>query len=116
MSFECFNDSYWFISAQAAQLQSPKDVLDNIRKCKNFLSKLLELSGSQSPETVNNVKRLVQRLVVNVIRYISCLHLYGLHQNGPELEAICHDDNPVLMIRRNFSGKKNHISLFVTKF
>jgi transcription initiation factor TFIID subunit 4 len=42
-------------------------VLENVKKCKNFLSMLIKLacSGSQSPEMGQNVKRLVEQLLVS---------------------------------------------------
>ena len=42
-----------------------KDMLDNVRKCKNFLSTLLELASNQPATTVQNVKTLIQGLVVS---------------------------------------------------
>jgi len=44
-----------------------KDMLDNVRKCKNFLSTLLKLASNQPASTVQNVKALIQGLVVGVI-------------------------------------------------
>jgi len=41
-----------------------KDMLDNVRKCKNFLSTLLKLASNQPATTVQNVKTLIQGLVV----------------------------------------------------
>ena len=43
-----------------------KDMLDNVRKCKNFLSTLLKLASNQPATTVQNVKTLIQGLVVGV--------------------------------------------------
>jgi transcription initiation factor TFIID subunit 4 len=42
-----------------------KDMLDNVRKCKNFLSTLLKLASNQPAATVQNVKNLIQGLVVS---------------------------------------------------
>jgi len=39
-------------------------MLDNVRKCKNFLSTLLKLASNQPATTVQNVKTLIQGLVV----------------------------------------------------
>ncbi|XP_078469923.1 uncharacterized protein LOC144732322 [Lampetra planeri] len=41
------------------------EVMENVKKCKNFLSTLIKLasSGQQSPETTRNVKELVQNLL-----------------------------------------------------
>ncbi|NP_001356286.1 transcription initiation factor TFIID subunit 4B isoform 2 [Mus musculus] len=49
----------------AAQTALPPTVLENVKKCKNFLSMLIKLacSGSQSPEMGQNVKRLVEQLL-----------------------------------------------------
>lgn len=40
--------------------------MENVKKCKNFLSTLIKLasSGKQSSETAANVKELVQNLLV----------------------------------------------------
>ena len=40
-------------------------MLDNVKKCKNFLSTLIKLAASQPPETVQNVKNLIQGLIVS---------------------------------------------------
>lgn len=42
--------------------------MENVKKCKNFLSTLIKLasSGKQSTETAANVKELVQNLLVRV--------------------------------------------------
>lgn len=42
-------------------------VLENVKKCKNFLSMLIKLacSGSQSPEMGQSVKKLVEQLLVS---------------------------------------------------
>ncbi|XP_052012000.1 transcription initiation factor TFIID subunit 4B isoform X2 [Apodemus sylvaticus] len=49
----------------AAQTSLPPTVLENVKKCKNFLSMLIKLacSGSQSPEMGRNVKKLVEQLL-----------------------------------------------------
>lgn len=49
----------------AAQTSLPPTVLENVKKCKNFLSMLIKLacSGSQSPEMGQNVKKLVEQLL-----------------------------------------------------
>ncbi|XP_040613801.1 transcription initiation factor TFIID subunit 4B isoform X2 [Mesocricetus auratus] len=49
----------------AAQTSFSPTVLENVKKCKNFLSMLIKLacSGSQSPEMGQNVKKLVEQLL-----------------------------------------------------
>ncbi|XP_057645314.1 transcription initiation factor TFIID subunit 4B isoform X2 [Chionomys nivalis] len=49
----------------AAQISLSPAVLENVKKCKNFLSMLIKLacSGSQSPEMGQNVKKLVEQLL-----------------------------------------------------
>ena len=44
--------------------------MENVKKCKNFLSTLIKLasSGKQSTETAANVKELVQHLLVRAFR------------------------------------------------
>uniref|UniRef100_H2ZT43 TATA-box binding protein associated factor 4 n=1 Tax=Latimeria chalumnae TaxID=7897 RepID=H2ZT43_LATCH len=41
------------------------EIMENVKKCKNFLSTLIKLasSGKQSTETAANVKELVQNLL-----------------------------------------------------
>ena len=34
--------------------------MENVKKCKNFLSTLIKLAGSQPAETIRNVKDLIQ--------------------------------------------------------
>lgn len=43
-----------------------QETMENVKKCKNFLSTLIKLasSGKQSTETAANVKELVQHLLV----------------------------------------------------
>ncbi|KAK2110280.1 hypothetical protein P7K49_010026 [Saguinus oedipus] len=43
-----------------------EETMENVKKCKNFLSTLIKLasSGKQSTETAANVKELVQNLLV----------------------------------------------------
>ena len=38
---------------------------ENVKKCKNFLSTLIKLASNQPPQTVKNVKQLIQGLVVS---------------------------------------------------
>jgi len=44
--------------------------MENVKKCKNFLSTLIKLasSGKQSSETAANVKELVQNLLVRRVQ------------------------------------------------
>ena len=41
---------------------------ENIRKCKNFLTTLIKLASSQPQDTVDNVRMLVQSLIVSTGR------------------------------------------------
>ncbi|KAK2491709.1 hypothetical protein MC885_009245 [Smutsia gigantea] len=49
----------------AAQTNLSATMLENVKKCKNFLAMLIKLacSGSQSPEMGQNVKKLVEQLL-----------------------------------------------------
>ncbi|XP_063087894.1 transcription initiation factor TFIID subunit 4B [Cavia porcellus] len=49
----------------AAQVNLSPAMLENVKKCKNFLAMLIKLacSGSQSPEMGQNVKKLVEQLL-----------------------------------------------------
>lgn len=44
-----------------------QETLENVKKCRNFLSTLIKLasSGKQSSETIANVKELVKNLLVH---------------------------------------------------
>ncbi|ESO03273.1 hypothetical protein HELRODRAFT_191983 [Helobdella robusta] len=44
-----------------------KEVVENVRKCKNFLSTLLKLAANQPKETLDNVLSLIQGLVDNAV-------------------------------------------------
>ncbi|KFQ56510.1 Transcription initiation factor TFIID subunit 4B, partial [Nestor notabilis] len=48
-----------------AQTSASTEMLENVKKCKNFLATLIKLasSGPQAPETGQNVKNLVQNLL-----------------------------------------------------
>ncbi|XP_062056228.1 transcription initiation factor TFIID subunit 4B [Lepus europaeus] len=52
-------------SPAAAQTNLSPTMLENVKKCKNFLAMLIKLacSGSQSPEMGQNVKKLVEQLL-----------------------------------------------------
>uniref|UniRef100_A0A8C5LBG2 TATA-box binding protein associated factor 4b n=1 Tax=Jaculus jaculus TaxID=51337 RepID=A0A8C5LBG2_JACJA len=52
-------------SVVASQANLSPATLENVKKCKNFLSMLIKLacSGSQSPEMGQNVKKLVEQLL-----------------------------------------------------
>ncbi|XP_038187229.1 transcription initiation factor TFIID subunit 4B isoform X3 [Arvicola amphibius] len=53
------------VASTASSASSGQAVLENVKKCKNFLSMLIKLacSGSQSPEMGQNVKKLVEQLL-----------------------------------------------------
>ncbi|XP_006154602.2 transcription initiation factor TFIID subunit 4B [Tupaia chinensis] len=52
-------------NSAAAQTNLSPAMLENVKKCKNFLAMLIKLacSGSQSPEMGQNVKKLVEQLL-----------------------------------------------------
>uniref|UniRef100_A0A8C4LFB9 TATA-box binding protein associated factor 4b n=1 Tax=Equus asinus TaxID=9793 RepID=A0A8C4LFB9_EQUAS len=52
-------------NSAAAQTDLSPTMLENVKKCKNFLAMLIKLacSGSQSPEMGQNVKKLVEQLL-----------------------------------------------------
>ncbi|KAG3294051.1 transcription initiation factor TFIID subunit 4B [Ictidomys tridecemlineatus] len=52
-------------NSAAAQSDLSPTMLENVKKCKNFLAMLIKLacSGSQSPEMGQNVKKLVEQLL-----------------------------------------------------
>jgi len=47
----------------AAQHQQ---MIENVKKCKNFLSTLIKLAASQPEATVSNVRDLIQGLIVSL--------------------------------------------------
>lgn len=53
--------------------------MENVKKCKNFLSTLIKLasSGKQSTETAANVKELVQHLLVRPHRALGAVPTRG---------------------------------------
>ncbi|XP_043921766.1 transcription initiation factor TFIID subunit 4B-like [Protopterus annectens] len=52
-------------AVSATQTTHPQEVLENVKKCRNFLATLIKLasSGSQSANMAQNVKNLVQNLL-----------------------------------------------------
>lgn len=55
-----------------------QETLENVKKCRNFLSTLIKLasSGKQSSETTANVKELVKNLLVRLLsRLVFCISL-----------------------------------------
>ena len=48
-----------------AVLISDKMMLENVKKCKNFLSTLLKLAANQPASTVKHVRDLIQGLIVS---------------------------------------------------
>ncbi|XP_030897528.1 transcription initiation factor TFIID subunit 4B [Leptonychotes weddellii] len=61
-------------NSAAVQTSLSPAMLENVKKCKNFLAMLIKLacSGSQSPEMGQNVKKLVEQLLksVNALRQL----------------------------------------------
>ena len=51
----------------AVQIPMSQSAIENVKKCKNFLTTLIKLASNanQAPETVQNVKDLVQNLIVS---------------------------------------------------
>ena len=48
---------------------------ENVKKCKNFLSTLIKLASSQPKSTVQNVRKLIQDLIVSIIVTLLMLHV-----------------------------------------
>lgn len=57
------------LTGTAAPVQTA--ALENIKKCKNFLTTLIKLASSQPKDTVQNVRTLIQGLIV------STQHVHG---------------------------------------
>ncbi|XP_077982587.1 transcription initiation factor TFIID subunit 4-like [Glandiceps talaboti] len=54
----------------AAQQSIPvsQSAMENVKKCRNFLTTLIKLASNQPPETIRNVKELVQNLIDDKIQ------------------------------------------------
>ena len=62
----CFSiiiSEFMFTGSLPGHHQQP---LDNVKKCKNFLSTLIKLAASQPEQTVKNVRELIQGLIVSI--------------------------------------------------
>ena len=57
-----------FVVAGALPTPVPMNtnMLENVKKCKNFLSTLIKLASGQPANTVKNVKELIQGLIVSI--------------------------------------------------
>lgn len=53
------------------------NMIDNVRKCKNFMATLLKLASNQRPETIMNVRDLIQGLIVS--KSLPLLHAIFLY-------------------------------------
>lgn len=53
-----------------------KEIQENVRKCKNFLSTLMKLASNQPHHVVNNVKNLIQGLIVSKHEILSVNKTY----------------------------------------
>uniref|UniRef100_M3Y506 TATA-box binding protein associated factor 4b n=2 Tax=Mustela putorius furo TaxID=9669 RepID=M3Y506_MUSPF len=64
-------------NSAAAQTSLSPAMLENVKKCKNFLAMLIKLacSGSQSPEMGQNVKKLVEQLLNRAFSFVLMTHL-----------------------------------------
>ncbi|XP_078204050.1 transcription initiation factor TFIID subunit 4B isoform X8 [Callithrix jacchus] len=56
-------------NSAAVQINHSPTMIENVKKCKNFLAMLIKLAcgGSQSPEMGQNVKKLVEQLLKSVV-------------------------------------------------
>jgi hypothetical protein len=72
-------------------------MLDNVRKCKNFLSTLLKLASNQPAATVQNVKNLIQGLVVSSVSHLRVVHAlshyFSLHYSPRCMAREVHLEN-----------------------
>lgn len=83
--FMCLSDQYTFhcsdeISCNLYLFILIQETMENVKKCKSFLSTLIKLasSGKQSTETAANVKELVQNLLVRSSGETLCLRACDL--------------------------------------
>uniref|UniRef100_A0A8C8S0U6 TATA-box binding protein associated factor 4b n=1 Tax=Pelusios castaneus TaxID=367368 RepID=A0A8C8S0U6_9SAUR len=66
-----------------------QEMLENVKKCKNFLATLIKLasSGPQAPEMGQNVKNLVQHLLVRLFIQNSFKSMLALRQLMPNAQS-----------------------------
>jgi len=73
-----------------AVLISDKMMLENVKKCKNFLSTLLKLAANQPASTVKSVRDLIQGLIVSCGRKLGVIenHAKSWGEIGGEPESL----------------------------
>ncbi len=54
-------------AAGSSAMASNNNLMENVKKCKNFLSTLIKLASNQPADTVKNVKNLIQGLIVSIL-------------------------------------------------
>lgn len=69
--------------AHVCLYSTDKAMLENVKKCKNFLSTLIKLAANQPDQTVKNVRALIQGLIVSIILKYSVFF-------NPQLFAVCY--------------------------
>lgn len=85
-------------SSSEAILSNPA-ILENVKKCRSFLSTLLKLAAGQQPETLVKVSKLVQDLIVSgvvcVEGFIDCkFSAFNLLPNTWEI-LFCRQDGAI---------------------
>lgn len=75
-----------------------QETLENVKKCRNFLSTLIKLasSGKQSSETTANVKELVKNLLVNFSPLLLVLSFF--HHLSPSISVLKLDRSVLIFI------------------
>ncbi|XP_008064308.2 transcription initiation factor TFIID subunit 4B [Carlito syrichta] len=99
-------------NAAAAQTDLSPTMIENVKKCKNFLAMLIKLacSGSQSPEMGQNVKKLVEQLLDAKIEAEEFTRkLYVELKSSPQPHLIPFLKKSVIALRRLLPNSQSFI-------
>ena len=89
--------------------------MENVKKCKNFLSTLIKLAHSQPENTVKNVQALIQGLIVSydflvffLWQHIKHLLFVGLHflTNAEWYGLLCRSNKLVIYLKKIYTSSK----------
>ncbi|XP_060029622.1 LOW QUALITY PROTEIN: transcription initiation factor TFIID subunit 4B [Erinaceus europaeus] len=96
----------------ATQAKLPPMMLENVKKCKNFLAMLIKLacSGSQSPEAGQNVKKLVEQLLDGKIEAEEFTrHLYVELKSSPQPHLVSFLQKSMIALRQLIPNPQSFI-------
>lgn len=66
MSNKMYQIMHFVLVVAAGVHQTKETVYESMKKCKNFLQTLIKLATNQPKDTVENVKKLIQQLIVRL--------------------------------------------------